>query len=103
MRFDHQPRGKPTAMAASYVVTGGGRGIGRAIVERLAGQDDIVAIVERDPGALEWIDGHPAKGRLRPIIGDASDEAVAARAADEAASVAPLRGWVNNAAIFRDA
>ncbi|WP_433375325.1 SDR family NAD(P)-dependent oxidoreductase [Actinoplanes sp. CA-142083] len=90
-------------MTASYVVTGGGRGIGRAIVERLAGADNIVAIVERDPEALKWIDDHPAEGRLLPIIGDASDEAVAARAADEAAAAAPLRGWVNNAAIFRDA
>ncbi|MFI5890917.1 SDR family NAD(P)-dependent oxidoreductase [Actinoplanes sp. NPDC051513] len=90
-------------MTASYVVTGGGRGVGRAIVERLAGADDVVAIVERDPGALSWIDDHPAAGRLLPVIGDASDEAVAARAAGEAAAVAPLRGWVNNAAIFRDA
>jgi NAD(P)-dependent dehydrogenase (short-subunit alcohol dehydrogenase family) len=90
-------------VAASYVVTGGGRGVGRAIVERLAGDDDVVAIVERDPGTLGWIDDHPASGRLVPIIGDASDEAVAVRAVDEAAAIAPLRGWVNNAAIFRDA
>jgi NAD(P)-dependent dehydrogenase (short-subunit alcohol dehydrogenase family) len=88
---------------ASYVVTGGGRGVGRAIVERLAGPDGVVAIVERDPGTLSWIDDHPAAGRLLPIVGDASDEAVAARAADEAAAFAPLRGWVNNSAIFRDA
>jgi len=90
-------------VTASYVVTGGGRGVGRAIVERLAGDDDVVAVVERDPGALAWIEEHPAAGRLLPIIGDAADEEVAARAADEAATVAPLRGWVNNAAIFRDA
>jgi NAD(P)-dependent dehydrogenase (short-subunit alcohol dehydrogenase family) len=87
----------------SYVVTGGGRGIGRAIAERLAGDDDVVAIVEHDPAALAWIDDHPAAGRLLPIAGDASDEQVASRAADAAAAVAPLRGWVNNAAIFRDA
>ena len=90
-------------MTVSYVVTGGGRGVGRAIVERLAGDDDVVAVVERDPGALAWIEEHPAAGRLLPIIGDAADEEVAARAADEAATVAPLRVWVNNAAIFRDA
>jgi NAD(P)-dependent dehydrogenase (short-subunit alcohol dehydrogenase family) len=90
-------------VTVSYVVTGGGRGIGRAIVERLVGDGDAVAIVERDPGALAWIDDHPAAGRLLPIVGDASDEEVAARAAGAAAAVAPLRGWVNNAAIFRDA
>ena len=90
-------------MTVSYVVTGGGRGIGRAIVDRLAGTDDVVAIVEHDPEALAWIGDHPAAGRLLPIIGDASDDQVASRAAGGAAAVAPLRGWVNNAAIFRDA
>ena len=34
--------------------------------------------------------------------GDAADDAVAARTA-EAAAAAPLHGWVNNAAVFRDA
>ncbi|WP_045743236.1 SDR family NAD(P)-dependent oxidoreductase [Actinoplanes rectilineatus] len=98
-------------MAVSYVVTGGGRGIGRAVVERLArphpdpgGADgDVVAVIETDPAALDWLDGHPAAGRLVPVVGDAADPEVADRAAAAAAAVAPLRGWVNNAAIFRDA
>jgi NAD(P)-dependent dehydrogenase (short-subunit alcohol dehydrogenase family) len=36
-------------------------------------------------------------------VGDAADPAVAERAADLAEAAAPLAGWVNNAAVFRDA
>jgi NAD(P)-dependent dehydrogenase (short-subunit alcohol dehydrogenase family) len=85
---------------ASHVVTGGGRGVGRAIVERLAAAGDDVAVIEFDPAALDWIEEHPA-GRIVPVVGDASDPAVADRAV--AAVPSPLSGWVNNAAVFRDA
>jgi NAD(P)-dependent dehydrogenase (short-subunit alcohol dehydrogenase family) len=37
------------------------------------------------------------------VAGDAGEEAVAERAAELAEAGAPLAGWVNNAAIFRDA
>jgi len=37
------------------------------------------------------------------VAGDAGDEAVTGRAADAAEAAAPLAGWVNNAAVFRDA
>ena len=37
------------------------------------------------------------------MVGDASDVDVASQAADAAERVAPLAGWVNNAAVFRDA
>jgi NAD(P)-dependent dehydrogenase (short-subunit alcohol dehydrogenase family) len=37
------------------------------------------------------------------VIGSASDRAVAEAAADLAVAAGPLRGWVNNAAVFRDA
>ena len=90
-------------MGRSYVVTGGGRGVGRALVERLLGDDDTVVAIELDPEALLWAEGHPAGSRLIPLIGDASDEAVAQMAADVAQKAGTLAGWVNNAAVFRDA
>jgi NAD(P)-dependent dehydrogenase (short-subunit alcohol dehydrogenase family) len=87
-------------LARSHVVTGGGRGIGRAIVERLLADGDSVVAIELDPTALAWVDEHP---RAIAVAGDASDEAVTERAADAAQGAAPLAGWVNNAAVFRDA
>jgi NAD(P)-dependent dehydrogenase (short-subunit alcohol dehydrogenase family) len=87
-------------LARSHVVTGGGRGIGRAIVERLLADGDAVAAIELDPAALEWLSEHP---RAIAVVGDAGDEEVTERAADAAQAAAPLAGWVNNAAVFRDA
>ena len=90
-------------MPSSFVVTGGGRGVGRAVVERLAaGDGDTVVVLESEPAALAWAADHPAASRILPVVGDASDEAVATRAAETAVAAAPLRGWVNNAAVFPD-
>ena len=82
----------------SFVVTGGGRGVGRAIVERLVRDGATVAVIEVDAGALDWAAAWPG---IVPVIGDAADPDVTARAA--ATVPGPLTGWVNNAAIFRDA
>lgn len=90
-------------LARGYVVTGGGRGVGRAIVDRLLVHDSYLAVVELDDAWLDWVADHPQGRRIIPIIGDAADEAAATRAADAVEAVAPLAGWVNNAAIFRDA
>ncbi|WP_433529503.1 SDR family NAD(P)-dependent oxidoreductase [Micromonospora sp. CA-263727] len=87
----------------SCVVTGGGRGVGRGIVGRLLAGGTAVVVIERDPDAVSWVEGHAGAGRLAAVVGDAADEAVAARAADLAERVQPLTGWVNNAAVFRDA
>ena len=77
--------------------------MGRALVERLLGDDGVVVAVELDPAALAWVDGHPAGDRVLGVAGDAADEAVTGRAADLAQAAAPLAGWVNNAAVFQDA
>ena len=45
----------------------------------------------------------PAGRRVIAVAGDAADEAVTGRAADLAQEAGRLAGWVNNAAIFRDA
>ncbi|MER5458500.1 SDR family oxidoreductase [Micromonospora sp. NPDC002389] len=87
----------------SCVVTGGGRGVGRGIVERLLAAGEAVVIVERDGDAVSWVEHHAANGRLTAVVGDAADEGVAGRAADLAERAGPLTGWVNNAAVFRDA
>ena len=82
-------------MTRSFVVTGGVRGVGRAIAERLA-EDGAVVVVD-----TAVVDG--LGSGIRAITGDASDDAVLGRAVQIAASSGTLSGWVNNAAVFRDA
>jgi NAD(P)-dependent dehydrogenase (short-subunit alcohol dehydrogenase family) len=81
-------------MATSYVVTGGGRGIGRAIAGRLVVGGDAVVVVDLE-------EPEPQHG-VRAVVGNAADEAVAQEAAEVAERQAPLAGWVNNAAVFDD-
>lgn len=87
----------------SYVVTGGGRGVGRAIVDRLLDVDGAVVVIELDRAALGWVAGHPAASRVVGVVGSAANQDVAERAADRAERLGQLTGWVNNAAVFRDA
>ncbi|MER7460189.1 SDR family oxidoreductase [Micromonospora sp. NPDC126480] len=87
----------------SCVVTGGGRGVGRAVVERLLAGGESVVVIERDPQAVAWVNPHPAGDRLTAVVGNAADEDVATDAARRAQRAGPLTGWVNNAAVFRDA
>ena len=90
-------------MDRSYVVTGGGRGVGRAVVERLLAGGGAVVALELDPAALEWTATHPAGPRVSGVVGSAADADAAERAADRAEASGRLTGWVNNAAVFRDA
>jgi NAD(P)-dependent dehydrogenase (short-subunit alcohol dehydrogenase family) len=78
----------------SFVVTGGSRGIGRVIAERLV----------QDGHAVVSIDPHPndAPG-VTWLPGNAAEQTVAERAAELAEEAGEFRGWVNNAAVFRDA
>jgi NAD(P)-dependent dehydrogenase (short-subunit alcohol dehydrogenase family) len=80
----------------SFVVTGGAQGVGRAIAERLSADGHVVVLDVAT--VLEWDD--PA---VELVSGDGRDPQVAREAADRAETAGPLRGWVNNAAIFRDA
>jgi NAD(P)-dependent dehydrogenase (short-subunit alcohol dehydrogenase family) len=102
-RLRTSPLGMMTGMVRSHVVTGAGRGVGRAIAERLLSDGDAVVVFERDPDGVAWVTGHPAGPRVVAVTGSADDLATAERAADAAEDAGILSGWVNNAAIFRDA
>ena len=56
-RLDNGP------VSNSYVVTGGGRGVGRAIVERLAGACGTVVIIEMDQTVVDWVPDYLWKSR----------------------------------------
>ncbi|GLZ55831.1 SDR family oxidoreductase [Actinomycetospora sp. NBRC 106378] len=79
----------------SVVVTGAARGVGRAVAERLLAEHVVVAVDLERP---DWIAGQGVA-----VQGDATDEEAMRGAAALAEREAPLVGWVNNAAIFRDA
>ena len=84
-------------MERSVVVTGSGKGIGRAIAERLTADGWIVVGVERTPGS-----GSVEAGICRAVVqGDTAERAVHDEAARVARDLAPLGGWVNNAGITR--
>ena len=90
-------------MDRSYVVTGGGSGVGQVIAERLLADGGAVVVLDRDQAVLGWASAHPAGRRVIPLVGDAATEEMTEQAADLAEEAGGLAGWVNNAAVFRDA
>ena len=86
-------------MTNSYVVTGAARGVGRAIAEHLAREGHVVAL-DRDVEALAWTE---QRADIEGVAGVGMDEATLTEAVDRAALAGTLSGWVNNAAVFRDA
>lgn len=79
------------------LVTGGGHGIGRAIVRRLAGQGARVHVLERDAAALDRL-----SRELPYAVGhacDVADERAVSEACSRIGSSGPLHILVNNAGI----
>lgn len=80
----------------SVVVTGCGTGIGRAIFDRLL--QDGWAVVGLEKNELLAVDARNAAGAADVVVGDASRREDLHAAAVRATKLAPLGGWVNNAA-----
>ncbi len=87
------------SMTCSFVVTGGGRGVGRAIVERLALRGHVIAL-DRNADSLDWT---ADRSGVEGLAGDGTDERTLSVAVERASHAGPLAAWVNNAAVFRDA
>jgi len=83
------------------VVAGCGAGIGHAIFERLHRDGWTVVGVELDPSlAAETRKAFECSDRPGAVVvGDAGDRSVLDSARRAATELAPLRGWVNNAAV----
>jgi benzil reductase ((S)-benzoin forming) len=79
-------------MLARVVVTGAGRGIGRALaLELVARGAEVVALV-REPGA--------APQGCVEVVGDLRDAETPRQLFDVAASRGPIDAWVNNAGVL---
>ncbi len=90
-------------MSRSVLVTGGGSGIGRAVVARFAAAGDRVVALGRDAAALERLPAELHSGATGPIetrVCDVGDEDAVAAAF---AAAGPLDVLVNNAGFSESA
>lgn len=85
-------------MSDVVVVTGAGKGIGRAICERLREDEQLVIAVDIDESALSAVADELGPGCVA-LVGDIALWSTHERAAEAARSVGELTGWVNNAGI----
>jgi NAD(P)-dependent dehydrogenase (short-subunit alcohol dehydrogenase family) len=84
-------------MSGSVVVTGCGTGLGRAIFERLI--KDGWAVVGLELDEARAADARQVAGAGDVLVGDAGSRDDLHRARERAVALAPLGGWVNNAAL----
>ncbi len=77
------------------VVTGGGRGIGRAVARRLGSVHTVLAVARTESELLATVDGNPTVHAHVADIGVPGAMTELASAADR---LGQLRVWVNNAA-----
>ncbi|WP_308799978.1 SDR family NAD(P)-dependent oxidoreductase [Agromyces silvae] len=88
--------------AGAVVVTGGGHGIGRAIVQRLLADSAHLVLIEFNEAAASRLRRELDPAHASIITGSASDEAIASHAIEVSREHGGLSGWVNNAAVFAD-
>src|SRR5262245_53781756 len=82
---------------AGVLITGGGRGLGAALAEELAGADARVAIVARSEGELARV-AEASLGRIATVRADVSDKSAAyAIAGIAAARIGNIDVLVHNA------
>lgn len=84
------------------IVTGAGKGIGRAIAERLPRDGFAVVVVERDSSAAAGVAEKIAKrgGRVEIVVGDVAERGTIESAARKAVDRwGTLTAWINNAGV----
>lgn len=88
----------------AVIVTGAGRGIGRAIAAQVVALGGAAALVDLDGEALAQTQAELGEARTLRLIGDVSDPALAeAAVAETVTRFGAVHGLVNNAGVTRPA